>query len=339
MNTTAIINVPELSPAEEEFVSLRRHPDLPWIRLSGVPRNPVERMVKKPKLSRYRAAIETVLHTRRVHNPVVISHLPLMTAAVSRALRAGNARARHIGFAFNFTQLPVGRRLSYLQQAYRAVDRFVVFSEYEKALYASLFGLDRSRIVATLWTQGRPPSNDSVVPFGTPYLCAIGGEGRDFPTLLRAAKRSGVPLAVVCRPGSLHALEVPSNVRVFCNLPLAATWGMAQRSHGVVVPLLSQDTCCGQITLVSAQILGLPLITSYAHSSAEYLSQARGVAMYHARDAEGLAHWMTELMNSPQHQHEARQGVADAERRYARSLWADVLDTELEGLGVPLDMN
>ncbi len=119
----------------------------------------------------------------------MISHLPLMSAAVSAghgdALRR---RTPHLAFAFNFTTLPEGTRLRYMRQALARVDQFTIFSQHERGLYSNLFGIEPERFVPVMWTQDAPPvQTEPGLTGDQPYLCAIGGEGRDFALLMERA--------------------------------------------------------------------------------------------------------------------------------------------------------
>ena len=41
------------------------------------------------------------------------------------------------------------------------------------------------------------------------------------------------------------------------NVPLAMTWRIALDSSCLIVPLKSRTTCCGHITLVAGELLGI----------------------------------------------------------------------------------
>ena len=291
------INVPDISPADDAFTQLpTRHP-LNWVRLSGLPSNVLERHVRGVRVSRYRAAAQAVLAAGK--DCFIISHLPLMTAAVAHLLRVRGRHVPHLGFAFNFTKLPGGWRHAYLRNALSRVDQLTVFSSYEKTLYAEHFGIDPSRFVPVIWTQGAPPvQTEPGIDLKTPYLCAIGGEGRDFTLLIETAKRlePGITMVIIARPHSLAGLSIPDNVTVLTNIPLARTWRIAQDSLGVLVPLLGRDTCCGQITLVSAKLLGVPLATTWAHATREYVQGRAAVLECEPGDVIAFANMANKLV-------------------------------------------
>lgn len=326
------INVPDISPADDAFTRLpTRHP-LNWVRLSGLPSNVLERHVRGVRVSRYRAAAQAVLAAGK--DCFVISHLPLMTAAVAHLLRVRGRRVPHLGFAFNFTKLPGGRRHAYLRNALSRVDQLTVFSSYEKTLYAEHFDIDPSRFVPVIWTQGAPPVQaEPGIDLKTPYLCAIGGEGRDFALLIETAKRlePGITMVIIARPHSLAGLSIPDNVTVLANIPLARTWRIAQDSMGVLVPLLDRDTCCGHITVVSAKLLGLPLVTTWAHATWEYVRHRPASLVCEPGDAKAFISLANQLVAETDVLRLAAQSAVAAEQEiHDPRHWAEHMDLFIE---------
>jgi len=55
-NDLPIINVMELSPVTEYFVPPGQLTSAEWVNVSGLPDGWLEKYIKKPKISRYRAA-------------------------------------------------------------------------------------------------------------------------------------------------------------------------------------------------------------------------------------------------------------------------------------------
>ncbi len=45
----------------------------------------------------------------------------------------------------------------------------------------------------------------------------------------------------------------------------------------MLVPLKTRETCCGHITLVSTKLLGLPMITTRAYATREYVEGREAV--------------------------------------------------------------
>lgn len=317
------INVADLSPANDPFTWLARE-TIDWKGFSGLPANALERHARGVRVSRYRAAFQAAAALKP--DRFIISHLPAMTAAASTAMSLMGKRNRHLAFSFNFTALPSGRRLSYMRRALRNVDQFAVFSDFEKPLYAKHFDLDPARIKSVIWTQRVPTVQvgPAIAP-GVPYVCAIGGEGRDFETLIEAARKApAVRFVVIARPHSLADISIPGNVQVLTNIPGERVWRIARDSLGVLVPLKSRETCCGHITLVSAKMLGLPVITTFAHATREYVAGREGVLECEPKDASAFASLVERLVDERQQIRYAAESAAEHERAFHdRGQWAD----------------
>lgn len=160
-----------------------------------------------------------------------------------------------------------------MARALQGISEFVVFSSFEKDLYSKLFDLDPALFQFLPWAMEKPAIG-VVNPTGlaSDYLCAIGGEGRDYALLAQVmCSLPHIRMVIVARPYSIAGVDFPDNVKVFLNLPLAQTWRIAQDSIGLVIPLVSPETACGHITLVGAQKLGVPLIITKSRGVADYV--------------------------------------------------------------------
>ena len=277
-----VVNVSELTAPGAKFVDMPA--GVGRLDFSAIPRNRLERWVQKPRISRYRAALEAVAASQGMP---IISHLPRMTAAVSTFELLMRTRAPHLAFSFNFTELPEGAARSYLARAFRSVDEFFVFSEFERALYSDYFSLPKDRLTRLIWTQDVPVAAEEPSPFPTnSYVSAIGGEGRDYATLIAAAERlPDIEFVVVARPYN-RLPSLPPNVRLLHNMALASTWRLAVESACLVVPLRDRTTCCGHITIVSGELLGIPVISTSSEATREYTED---VALCDPGDTDALA--------------------------------------------------
>lgn len=325
-----VINVAGLGPPDDPFVRLPTRTPLHWIKLSGLPPPGAARHVMGIRLSRYRAALQAVAAART--GRFIVSHTPRMTAAVAHLLLLRGHRVPHLGFAFNFTELPTGARYRYMRQAMLRMDQLAVFSRFEQGHYARYFDVAPELFKPVLWTQDPPPvAAGPGETWARPYLCAIGGEGRDFPLLLEVARRLGpsVKMVIIARPGNLRGLAIPENVTALTNLPLPEVWRIASASRGVLVPLLSRETCCGQITLVGAKLLGLPIVTTDAHATREYVQGREAVLVVEPGDADGFARCAARLVEDADGNGvaaAARAGAAVERQRHDRGHWASYLD-------------
>lgn len=311
-----IVDVAELTAEDAAFIDLH---DLDgetvcWERFSAIPRNFVERRITRPRLSRYRAAWEASGAARDA--TALISHLPLMSLATCNALRLRQTGdVFHIAFSFNFTRLPTGARLQRFRKGLSAVDNFAVYTEFEKELYSSTFDIPRDRFSRLDWTQQAPIVGDLDTDFlpDRPFVAAIGGEGRDYKLLLAMARAMPqLPFVLIARPDPIFS-DLPPNVQLFCNIPSATCWAIAVRSSFVLVPLRDAETCCGHITLVSARLAGIPIITSRSAGTREYSEGYRATLI---AEPGRLDNW-TELLIDAMHRSGELREIAEEERRIA----------------------
>lgn len=314
-----VVNVSDLMPVGAVFAPMPSGHER--VDVSGLPRNPWERRVRRPNVARLRAAVEAV---RLARGGAIISHLPRMSAAVAAVQIAARSTAPHLAFSFNFTTLPGTVSGAYFRRVLDRVDRFCVFSAYEAELYPRRFDLPPERFVRLLWAQDPPTISSVPTAFaGRDYVCAVGGEGRDYATLVAAARLlPHVTVVVIARRYNVVG-DLPANVVVLHDVPGEVTWRIAREARALIVPLLTDRTCCGHITLVSAELLGIPVISTASAATREY---ADDVTTCRPGDAAALAsliddhHERFELLGAA-----ARARIPDKVRRYSRERWADAL--------------
>jgi hypothetical protein len=319
-----IVNVADVSSGDA-FLDLAGIDDLSvsWTGHSGVPSNAIERAIRRPKLARYRAAWRAVSDAKA--SDIVISHLPRMTAAVADLMRMRNLKRPHLAFSFNFTDLPERLDLARMSRAFADVQGFCVYSKFESELYPRLFELPSNRFHHVMWAQDVPETDRSAAAPDGPYVIAIGGEGRDYAAILSAARaRPDVHWLVIARPNAMFD-QAPSNVTAMFNVPAPLTWGLAERAAAVVVPLKTDKTCCGHITIVSAQLLGLPLITTRSMATHEYVDAIPGTVVVEPGDAEALAMTAADMVADPDRAKAlAIDNRVSALKKYDRNQWRDL---------------
>ena len=329
MSQLVLVNVSELNAANDPFVDLPVLGDrsVLWRRFSGLPRNILERKVQRPRISRYRAASEAV-HAAR-GSAAIISHMPRMTNAVSA--QGGAKLPPHLAFAFNFTTLPPAAECAKMAARFARVDQFCVYTRFEAEMYASAFKLDPARFRPVSWTQDVPALATGVALPDRPYVIAIGGEGRDFRTLVATARALPmVDFVVVARP-HVALIDVPRNMTVRYNVPLKECWALAAAAEMLLVPLLGPETCCGHITIVSARLLGLPIITTISRGTVEYTQDFEGTVVVPAGDTDRMQEAILQIRNDLDGARtRSSADAAVAQVRYGRGLWAEYVSDFLE---------
>lgn len=326
LRTFTIVNVAELTPVTDPFVDLATVDGdvLKWEQYSGLPANALERAIPRPRVSRYRAAWQAASAARRAG--AIISHLPLMSAAVADAAWLRGARAPHLAFSFNFTALPVAAARARLRRTLARIDRFGTYTAFEADLYAEAFDIPRDRFRPLPWTQSAPRAgavDDALLP-DRPFVAAVGGEGRDVAMLIAAARAlPDIPFVVIARPVALLA-DPPANMTVHFNVTHETCWGIASRAAALLVPLRDGETCCGHITLVSGQMLGLPIVTTASRGTQEYTVGFGGTTLVPAGELDGWVAAIRAIVADPDAARRRAAPDRDAAMAlYDRRHWAE----------------
>lgn len=287
-------------------------PDWRWIAPSYAGSPPVEwrfvstqrgRLTQRlpgPHLGRVRAglAVRAILATHGAD--LVISQGPYTSYYVEALGVRGRGDVPHLAMTFNFTDIPSGQRLRAMRRAFARIDRFVVFSTVERTLYAETFGLPVERFVFVPW--GVAPPITAPVPriMGGPYVAALGGEARDYATLLDAARRlPQVRFVLVVRPNSLAGLAVPDNVTVHVNLPFVEAWSIVWHAAAAIVPLRSATTPNGHVTLVGGMHLGKAQVITDSSGIRDYVREGETALLVPAHDGAAMASAITRLLDDP----------------------------------------
>ena len=300
-------------------------PGIAWEIHSGLPAGRLERALRHPLPARLRAAWQAAHSARRRPGAVLVSHLPRMAAATNAMRRALCADVPQVAFAFNFTDLPVGWRRRLMVRAFRGISEFVVFSRFEKELYGGYFGIDPDRIRFLPWAMDPPAPGPENPAGGGDYVSAVGGEARDYALLARAmARLPGIRAVIVARPSSLAGIDLPANVTAFTNLPAPQTWRIAADSLGMIVPLRTDRTACGHITMIGAQLLGLPVVVTRSAGIVDYAREGENAVLVPAGDEDALAAAVARLVDERAAMRElGREAGAIAARENALAVWVD----------------
>lgn len=276
-----------------------------WTFFSTAPVRRMEQIVRRPRLSRYRACRELAAAACRGDFDLVITHHPLITCWTETLCRRRRP-CPHVAFAFNFTRLPSGLRLAMMRRAYATVDRFVVFSQTEREVYSRMFGVDRSRFDMIYWGVREPDlSRAAAADFAqgasAASICAVGSQGRDYATLLAAMRRlPQIHLTLVAGRQNVNGLRAGPNVEVRIDIPRAEAEEVIRRSRFLVLPLVNSDVPCGHVTIVTAMFLGKAVIATDSAGISDYVTGETCGILVPPNDASALAAAIDRLWNKPQ---------------------------------------
>ena len=248
---------------------------------------------------------------------LLVSHLPTISKYAEYANRTGRRRSAHLAYSFNYTALPTGRRRSAEARALRTIDRFAVFSNVERTLYAEHFDIPPERIDMLHWGVQPPqlaPDERPVV--AGHYICAVGGQGRGYGVLAEAMRRlPNIKAVIVSTPEAVHGLNVPANVDVRLNTTLAEANNIIAHSGFMVLPLRDGEVPCGHVTLVSAMHLGKAIVATSSAGISDYLQDGVTGRLAHAGDSHALATQIEECVADPVQ----RDLMGERGRQFARA--------------------
>jgi glycosyltransferase involved in cell wall biosynthesis len=284
----------------------------------------LERIIRRPNLAMIRASWKAALACRDRSAKLLFTHDPRMTFWCSFFMGRKN-QIPHIAWSFSFSALPIGLKRSLMRRAFQHVDRFVVYSKMEKRLYSDYFSIGLQKFDFLLWGVGHPKTEPSDRPLveGN-YICALGGNRRDYPTLIEAMKMlPEISLHMVVRPENLKNIRLPSNVHSHVNLSNPHAMNVLAYSRFMVLPLTTDQVAVGHVTLVAAQHLGKATIVADVKGIRDYVKPGENAALYPACDSVALAEKIKELWRYPKKREVLKAGakrfaMAYCNERYIR---------------------
>jgi glycosyltransferase involved in cell wall biosynthesis len=300
--TVQILNVSEADPSWNWLAHRFAGDNLVW--KSCTTHDKTSRLSRLDRrLGRMGAALTARgLIRKHAGRSVVVSHGPLLALYSECLARPAAGQALHLVFSFNFTDLPTGVRRSLLRRYLRRVDRFVVASAIERALYSEYFELEVDRIDLLLWGV-QPPIQEltKAARFSDgQYICAIGSQARDYDTLMEAMRRIPyIKLILVATPDSLPQGVVPENVKVLTNVPLADAMNVLAHSMFMVLPLRDSTVPCGHVTVVSAMHMGKAILCTDSTGLSDYLIDGSNAEFFSPKNPRQLAEKIERLFSDP----------------------------------------
>lgn len=334
MSPVRVVNVADIAEPGWRFLEPKvQAGSSSWSFHAATPTSWIERFVKRPNLARLRASLQAGFRARGSAADLIISHLPRTTLWVGVFSRLFGSQARHVAFAFNFTKLPTGINKRLMCNAFRRVDRFVVFSQAERQLYADYFSIDPARFDVIHWCMDLPKTAPLKAALPAQYICAVGGEGRDYRSLLAACRQlPHVPVVIVARPDSIRDLDIPPHVQVFTNIKNEEFWGIVRESRFVVLPLKDAATNCGHISIVGSQLLGKPIVSTFSAGTSDYLQHRHNALMGSAGDTQALGQNIQQLWEDHVLYDELQARTADGGKQYALAHWVAYFEQYFESL-------
>jgi glycosyltransferase involved in cell wall biosynthesis len=271
-----------------------------WSFYCEKPQGFIEKYIRQPNLAMIRSCREAVKATQKNHADLLFTHDPRVSFWCAFFAERLGVKTEHIAYSFNFPDLPRGLKRRWMTSAFKNISRFIVYSKMEKQLYHDYFGIPLERIDVVLWSVGTPEVSPQEPLESGDYICAIGGNARDYQTLMAAMEKlPDIPLVLVARPHNLKNLNIPSNVKVLVNIPKPHAMNIIKHSRFMVLPLTGSEVPCGHVTLVAAMHLGKGFIITNSSGVSDYVFHDHNAVTCEAFSADALADAISSLWKNP----------------------------------------
>jgi glycosyltransferase involved in cell wall biosynthesis len=271
-----------------------------WIFFDDRPTWFLEKVIRRPNIAIIRAALNSVLTAWSKRARLLVTQEPRTTFLCALFCRIFGVEVDHFVFSFNFPELPKGFNVRLMRYAFRQVKQFTVHSSMERELYSDYFHIPKERIRLRLWSIGVPEVSPKYPLQAGRYISAIGGNGRDYRTLIEAAgKLPEIPFVLVVRPDNLIGVEIPANVKIMVNMPFEQAMNIMLHSVCTVLPLSGSTVPCGHVTLVCAMHLGKPVVATNSKGIYDYVLPGYNGILCKPFSPEDMARTIDRLWKDP----------------------------------------
>ena len=256
----------------------------------------MEKLIRRPNIGMIRACFQAVIRASRGNARLLITHDPRASFLCALFCRLLRIRVDHYVDSFNFAELPNEIRRRLMRYAFRQIRQFSVHSSMERTLYSRYFDISMDRMRLRLWSIGVPIISPDFPLQPGRYISSIGGNGRDYRTLLEASRKlPHIMFVLVVRPESLIGLDVPANVKVLVNEPFPQAMNILYHSAFTVLPLSGSTVPCGHVTLVCAMHLAKAIVSTDSTGISDYVVDGHNGVLCKPFSAESLAQAIAEL--------------------------------------------
>ena len=257
--------------------------------------------LKRPNFNTAIEGLCAVVYAKRHKARLLVTIGPRYSFWCGLFCRCFRISIDHFAFAFNFSELPAGWKKKIFGFGFRQLKSLRVASQIEKSLYSGYFGISDQHIDVRLWGINIPQVSDDPPILKQPYVSAVGGNARDYGTLLGAARLLGnIPMVWVVRPENVAGLELPPHVLVLCNISYPRAMNVVAHSRMTVVPLRDSKVSCGHVTLVSGMLLRRAVVATKSAGVADYVRDGWNGLLCEPHSATDMAEKIRTLWDKPE---------------------------------------
>ena len=234
------------------------------------------------------------------HNPdVIITSFPQLAMCVSilKLLRLHNAKI----VAHNFYLGDVNNKLKGKIAGFLlgSVDRFLIHSPCEKKRYSEWLNIPEERFKFVYLQRGNIDIKRNEDE-SEPYILAMGSANRDYPTLVEAIDRTGLPTIIVTKESYIKDLPKVKNITYKSNLTQDECTELLAKAKMLVTTIKNKESSSGQVTFISAMQLGVPQIVTECAGSEGYVTHMKNGLLVKPFDPDDLSEKIQILWSNPE---------------------------------------
>lgn len=280
---------PGLTAQEMEWAFFDDRPNYFW-----------EKFSRRLNIGMIRASFLAVRRASSGNAKLLITLDPRASFWCALFCRLFKVRTDHYVDSFNFSALPTGLKRRLMRYAFRQIRQFAVHSSMECELYSRYFDIPRDYMRLRLWSIGVPEAAPEYPLQKGRYVSSIGGNGRDYGTLLEASRQlPDISFVFVVRPETLTGLDIPANVTVLVNSPFKEAMNILRHSEFTVLPLAGSAIPCGHVTLVCAMHLAKAIVATHSTGISDYLLPGYNGVLCEVSSPNSLALEISKLWTNP----------------------------------------
>jgi glycosyltransferase involved in cell wall biosynthesis len=227
-----------------------------------------------------------------------ITAFPQLAVFVGLAKRLTGSKAPIVAWFFNLGKTYDGRKGRLAAYCLASVDVFIVYSTREIENYSRMLGLPRERFVFVPFTEELVDPQFTEDP-DDPYVLSMGTANRDYRALLQAVATLGLRTIIVAGPHALADLDIPPNVTVRSGLSLSDCHALCQKARVNVVPLDTDETASGQVTVRDAMMFAKAVVATTSIGTEDYIENGVTGILVPPRDPAALAAAIKALWDDP----------------------------------------
>ena len=212
------------------------------------------------------------------------------------------------------------------RQLYRRVDAVIVFSTNQRATLVELLGIAPERVHVVAFGIDLDELA-GVTTSDSGRLAAIGRDlGRDWATLVSAARSSGWAVDLVTRPDQVAGLDLPPEIQLYPPVDRSSYLEVLASSSVVVVPTEVRQYPTGQTVLLEAMALGKACVVTDTPAMGEYVRHDETAVLVPPHDPAAFRSAVDGLLADPDRRRRLGQAAATSEhaRGGAVEMWRQV---------------